>query len=298
MSDFTFAKAMRKKMKIKIGLIGPAGSGKSYTALRLARGLAGPDGRIALINTERNRGEIYATEFQYDILNLDTPFSPERFIQAIDTAIEQKYDVVVVDSASHEWIGSGGILDMNKRMQGNSFANWAKLTPRHDAFIEKLATTDVHMVVCMRGKDEYIVEEDDKGRQVPKKIGLGPQQRDGVEYEFHVAFNLDMQHVATPVKDSTHLFDGTYRILTEEDGTNLVQWASDGMESPVPQLKAEIQRILRKGKEKFNADQIEYLNKVLGSNTEGRLQEAVVRAKEYLGSHNQEPKPESRKESA
>lgn len=233
-NGFTFQKAERKKVKLKIGITGPSGSGKSYSALRLARGIAGKAGRVALINTERNRGEIYATEFEYDMLDLVPPFSPERFIQALDAALAGGYDVVIIDSASHEWIGEGGILHMADKMQGNSFANWAKLTPRHDAFIDRITSSDVHVIVCMRGKDEYVLEEDEKGKQVPRKIGLGSRQRDGFEYEFHVAFNLDMQHTATVAKDNSHLFDGTYKMLTEEDGVALIAWATSGRDVPPP----------------------------------------------------------------
>lgn len=282
MSVFTFRKAERKKIKLKIGLTGPAGSGKTYTALRLARGMAGDGGKIAMINTEKNRGEIYATEFEYDILNLEPPYSPERFIEAIDSACESGYSVLILDSASHEWIGLGGVLDMNKKMQGNSFANWAKLTPRHDAFIDKITSSDVHMIVAMRGKDEYVMEEDDKGKQVPKKVGLGPQQRDGFEYEFHVAFNLDMQHVASSVKDNSHFFDGTYKVLTEEDGERLLAWAESGIDSPEYALKNEIRKLLRSGRGQFTTEQEEYLTRVLESSSESKLEEAVVRAKEYL----------------
>ncbi len=225
---FIFQKAERTKLKLKIGITGPAGSGKSYSALRLASGLSGPNGKIALVNTEKNRGEIYSTEFDYDMINLSPPFSPERFNATIDAAIEAGYEVLIIDSASHEWMGEGGILDMSNKMEGNSFANWGKLTPRHDAFIDKITSSDVHIIVCMRGKDEYVLEENDRGKQVPKKIGLGSRQRDGFEYEFHVAWNLSMEHIATSVKDNSKLFDGQYKILTEEDGEALKNWATSG----------------------------------------------------------------------
>ncbi len=225
---FIFQKAERTKLKLKIGITGPAGSGKSYSALRLASGLSGPNGKIALVNTEKNRGEIYSTEFDYDMINLSPPFSPERFNATIDAAIEAGYEVLIIDSASHEWMGEGGILDMSNKMEGNSFANWGKLTPRHDAFIDKITSSDVHIIVCMRGKDEYVLEENDRGKQVPKKIGLGSRQRDGFEYEFHVAWNLSMEHIATSVKDNSKLFDGQSIILTEEDGEALKNWATSG----------------------------------------------------------------------
>lgn len=252
--SFTFQRAERKKLKLKIGLTGPSGSGKSYSALRLARGLIGPNGKIAFINTERNRGEIYATEFKYDLLELSAPYSPERFMEAIDAAIENKYDIVIIDSASHEWIGEGGILDMSSKMQGNSFANWGKLTPRHDAFIDKITSSDIHTIVCMRGKDEYVLEADEKGRQVPKKIGLGSKQRDGFEYEFHVAWNLSMEHIANSVKDNSHLFDGRFKQLTEEDGEALKEWATSGKD--VTELQNDKFKIVVEQIENANSESI------------------------------------------
>lgn len=280
--SFEFKRAERKKLKLKIGLTGPAGSGKSYTALRLATGLSGNGGKIALLNTERNRGEIYATEFEYDILELQPPYKPERFIEAIDAAVEGGYDVLILDSASHEWIGEGGVLDMNRKMQGNSFANWAQLTPRHDAFIDKVTSSDIHTIVCMRGKDDYVLEEDEKGKKVPKKIGLGPQQRDGFEYEFHIAFNLDMQHIATAVKDNSHIFDGTYKVLTEEDGKAILEWATSGKESPLIPLRAEAKTVLERGQGRFSARQNEYLREMIISGNETQLREAITRAMDFL----------------
>jgi GTPase SAR1 family protein len=280
--SFEFKRAERKKLKLKIGLTGPAGSGKSYTALRLATGLSGNGGKIALLNTERNRGEIYATEFEYDILELQPPYKPERFIEAIDAAVEGGYDVLILDSASHEWIGEGGVLDMNRKMQGNSFANWAQLTPRHDAFIDKVTSSDIHTIVCMRGKDDYVLEEDEKGKKVPKKIGLGPQQRDGFEYEFHIAFNLDMQHIATAVKDNSHIFDGTYKVLTEEDGKAILEWATSGKESPLIPLRAEVKTLLERGQGRFSARQNEYLREMIISGNETQLREAITRAMDFL----------------
>lgn len=285
MSNFTFQKAVRRKLKLKIGITGPAGSGKSYTALRLARGLLGENGKIALINTERNRGEIYAPDFAYDILNLDPPYTPERFNQALDAAEQLGYQVVIIDSASHEWIGTGGILDCNKKMEGNVFANWAKLTPRHTSFIDKIVGANVHVIVTTRGKDEYVLEQDENGKQIPKKVGLGPQQRGGFEYEFHIAFNLDMQHTATAVKDNTRLFDGIYKQLTEEDGTKLAEWAESGELAPSQNLKQEIAQLLKDGEGKFSPYQIEYLRRIIAPDAqrpETELRAAIQKAKEFL----------------
>ena len=210
-----FAKATRQAGRLRVGLLGPSGSGKTYSALRLAKGLGG---KCAMIDTESHRSAFYADEFAFDVLNLEPAFSPERYIEAIEAAEQAGYDVVIIDSASHEWNGRGGILDSKSHMSGsNDWAKWAKLTPRHDQFIDKLVRADCHLIVTIRGKDVWVLE-DEAGKQKPKKVGMGGQQRDGMEYEFTVSFLLDQEsHVATVTKDNTHLFEHRYELLTEAD---------------------------------------------------------------------------------
>ena len=278
----TFNRAERKRLKVKIGLTGPSGSGKSYTALRLAAGLAGKDGRVAMINTERNRGELYSTEFAYDILELAPPYSPERYCEAIDTAVKEGYDVLIVDSASHEWIGPGGILDLNSKMGGNSWANWRFLTPRHDAFIDKIVSTDVHLICTLRGKDEYVQETNEQGKVVPRKVGMGAQQRNGVEYEFHLTFNLNMDHVAVPEKDNTRLFDGRLKVLTEEDGAAILEWATSGRDSPVAALRGRLRDLALGSQDRLNEAQREWLAGVLAGGGESALQTALEKLTSFL----------------
>ena len=221
-----FAKATRQAGRLRVGLLGPSGSGKTYSALRLAKGLGG---KCAMIDTESHRSAFYADEFAFDVLNLEPAFSPERYIEAIEAAEQAGYDVVIIDSASHEWNGRGGILDSKSHMSGsNDWAKWAKLTPRHDQFIDKLVRADCHLIVTIRGKDVWVLE-DEAGKQKPKKVGMGGQQRDGMEYEFTVSFLLDQEsHVATVTKDNTHLFEHRYELLTEVDGESLLAWAQTG----------------------------------------------------------------------
>lgn len=132
-------------------------------------------------------------------------------------------------------MGKGGILEIKANMPGtNDYVKWASLTPRHNRFLDKLVFSDVNIIMCLRGKDEYVLEENEKGKQSPKKVGMGPQQRDGIEYECTCAFMLDQEkHIATVMKDNTHIFDGTngdklYEVLTEEHGVLLKKWADSG----------------------------------------------------------------------
>jgi len=207
------------------------------SALRLARGIVGPDGKIGVIDTEARRSLIYADEFNFDVLHLDPPFRPERYIEAIEAFEAAQYDIIIIDSASHEWSGIGGILEDLDNIPGpNAYVKWKTLTPRHNHFIEKMTRCKSHLIITLRGKDQYVLEENDKGKQAPKKVGMGPIQRDGLEYEFQFALLIDQQsHVATVSKDNTHLFENHWEVLTEKHGAALREWSEKGTaELPPP----------------------------------------------------------------
>lgn len=232
-----FQKAVRTQVKLRVALIGPSGSGKTYSALRLAKGIGG---RVAFIDTEGDRGTYYADEFDYDRLQLDPPYAPERYITAIRNAESAGYDVLIMDSASHEWIGKGGILEIHGNMTGNSYTNWNAVTPRHDAWVDAQVRCRCHLIITMRGKDEYVVAENEKGKQAPKKIGVGPVQRGGLEYEYTVAFLIDQgKHIASSTKDNTHLFEQFFDVLTEEHGAKLKAWAESGAPAASESAKTE-----------------------------------------------------------
>ncbi|NMA66248.1 MAG: AAA family ATPase [Clostridiaceae bacterium] len=226
-----FKKAKREQIWLKVLLAGPSGSGKTYSALRLATGIAKKAGsRIAAIDTENGRIRYYADEFDFDDMQLAEPYSPEAYIKAIDMAVDGGYEVLIIDSISHEW---SYCLEVHSKMPGNSYTNWSKITPRHNAFMEKIIQSPIHVLSTVRGKDEYILEEK-SGKQVPKKVGKGYRQRDDTEYENTVTFNIDQQtHVAEVFKDNTHLFEGRYEMLTEKDGEALYNWANEG-DAPAP----------------------------------------------------------------
>lgn len=237
-----FQKAKREQVKVKVALIGPSGSGKTYTALRLASGIGG---KIALLDTEAGRSKYYADEFEFDIAELNAPYSPERYIEIIQEAEKQGYDTLIIDSITHEWSGPGGILEIHGKMPGNSFANWSKVNPRHNKFLEAILYSNMHIIATIRGKDQYVLEQDEKGRQVPKKVGMGGVQRDGIEYEYTCTFLLDVEsHVATTQKDNTHLFEGKYEVLTEEHGKMLKEWAESGVKPVKMVNKQTVEAIL------------------------------------------------------
>lgn len=245
--SFQIQKAERVKLLLRGAFIAPSGGGKTKSALRMASGFVGPKGRIGLIDTEARRSLIYATEHNFDVLHLDPPFRPERYIEAIEAFESAGYgpdDIILVDSASHEWAGKGGLLEDLDSIPGeNSYTKWKHLTPRHNKFIEKLNRCNTNLLITLRGKDEYVLEDNSKGKKAPKKVGIGAIQRDGLEYEFQFTLLIDQQsHVATASKDNTHLFEDRWDIITEEHGKALREWCETG--ASVPDEKVEDALIL------------------------------------------------------
>ncbi|ENT3302082.1 AAA family ATPase [Acinetobacter baumannii] len=224
--QFSFTKAERKKAKLKLNLNGASGSGKTYSALVLASSLGK---KIAVIDTENESASLYANEFNFDTLPLKPPYSPERFAGAIHAAHNMGYEVLIIDSASHEWIGTGGCLEINdeaaKRFKGNTWSAWSETTPRHRKFIDAILQTDMHIITTTRAKTETVQGE--KGKVI--KLGMKAEQREGYEYE--LAVSLDMLHenkFAIPTKDRTKLFNPTGEVITKETGEKLIAWLNDG----------------------------------------------------------------------
>lgn len=232
-----FQKAKKEQIWAKILLNAPSGGGKTYSALRLATGIAKKCGsRVAAIDTENGRIRYYAEEFDFDDMQLSEPYSPEKYMTAIDEAVKAGYKVLVIDSLTHEW---NFCLDLVNNMPGtNSYTKWKTVTPRHDAFKEKILQSPIYIIATVRGKDEYVLE-DSNGKKVPKKVGLGYSQRDGLEFDYTVTLNLDQNtHRFSATKDNTHLFEDRYDVLTEEDGEAIYNWANSG-DAPAKMQKAE-----------------------------------------------------------
>ena len=241
---FKVQKAVREKIFVKIALMGASGAGKSYSALKLATGMTDElekmnkkEARILLANTEDSRGRYYADEFEYDIVDIEPPHNPEKYVELINFAVDEGYDVLIIDSTSHEWEGQGGCLELQQKAGGN-YQAWSKVTPRHNAFIEAIASSPIHIIATMRGKDQYVMESDDKNKTQVKKLGVGAKQRDGFEYEFSCTFLIDQKtHMAETQKDNSHLFEGSIgTLLTEDHGRKIIQWANSG-EGYTPKVK-------------------------------------------------------------
>lgn len=224
-----FQKATKKKAKAKVALIGPSGSGKTYTALQLAKTLGK---RIAVIDTERGSASKYSGDVaDFEVCEL-TQFAPQRYIDALHFAANEGYDVIVIDSLSHAWTGEGGILDQ-KDKQGGKFDGWRTLTPQHNALVDALLGYPGHLIATMRVKTEYVVEKDERGKSVPRKIGLAPVQRDGLEYEFDVVADMDPDNCMHIAKTRCPALAGqSIRKPGADVARQLLAWLEDGVEPP------------------------------------------------------------------
>lgn len=231
-----FTKAERKKSKLRLALTGPSGSGKTYGALLVAKGLGG---KIAVIDTEKGSAALYSHLVDFDVLDLEPPYTPERYRQAVKLAVDNGYDVVIIDSITHEWSGSGGCLELNDEIakakyRGNTWSAWNDTKARHRAFIDDLLVCPTHVIVTMRSKTET-AQVEVNGRKQVQKLGMKSEQNDGIEYEFTTV--LDLVHdgnFALPSKDRTGLFPPNCDPfkLSDEVGKNLSEWLESGKSMP------------------------------------------------------------------
>lgn len=220
--------ASRKRAKIKMALQGPSGSGKTYSALLLAYGLCSDWKKIAVVDTENHSAELYAHLGQYNTVGITAPFSPEKYIEAISLCERSGMQVIIIDSISHEWEGSGGIIDVHSNMAGNSFTNWGKLTPRHNAFIQAILQSPCHIIGTIRSKQDYVLNEKN-GKMIPEKVGLKGVTREGMDYEMTIVFDIDIKHHATASKDRTGLFNSKPEFqITTETGKIILNWCNTG----------------------------------------------------------------------
>ena len=225
MTTIQLRKAERRKAKLRVGLSGPSGSGKTYSALLLAKGISadGKLDKVAIIDTENGSADLYAHLGDFNVIRLEAPYSPERYIEAMNECEKGGMEVVIIDSVTHEWDGKGGILESNEllgqtKFKGNNWAAWSVSTPRHQKFLEAITTSKMHLITTARSKTDTIQTEDKK----IKKVGLKEIQREGYEYELTLNFTLDREgHYATASKDRTGIFiDKDPFVINEEFAQN------------------------------------------------------------------------------
>ena len=231
-------KSERKKVKIKLALQGSAGSGKTYSSLLLAKGLTGGDfTKIAIIDTENKSADLYCHLGNYNVVSMDPPYSPERYLEAIELCESAGMEVIIIDSISHCW---DYLLDVHSNMPGNSFANWGKITPRQNAFVNKILQSDVHVIATMRVKQDYVLNQNN-GKIVPEKVGLKAIQRNDLDYEFTIVFDIDITHSAKATKDRTGLFVNMPEfVISPNTGKKIKEWCSQLQGRSMQRIKNEI----------------------------------------------------------
>ena len=248
--DIQIRKAERTKAKLRLGIACPSGAGKTMSSLKLAKGIT-PEGRILMIDTERGSGDLYADLFDYDIITLTPPYKPERYAEAIRMGEEAGYDTIIIDSLSHAWSDEGGLLDQADKLgkaAKNSYTVWADLTPQHRMLVGAMLNSPAHIIATTRSKQAYELEEytDSRGNKKtrPVKLGMAPVQREGMEYEFTIFFDIDQAHNARASKDRTNLFKDEIFTPDEKIGNRILAWLNSGREIPEDELNRKKSKIL------------------------------------------------------
>lgn len=273
-------KAERKKAKLRIGLSGAPGAGKTYSSLLLAKGIGT---KIGLIDTESGRGDLYSNDFDYDIISLEKPYTVDRYIQAITMLEQGGYDVIIIDSLSHAWVGDGGVLSVADKMQtnNNKFTGWKHATPQQNALIDKIISCKAHLIMTLRSQIEWALQPNEKGKMVPHKIGLKPVQRDGIEYEFTVHMEmqaLNEENVAFVSKDATRLYYHETIKPTALIGKALLDWVNEGRDEikldPIITITHEISKC-------EGIDRLNETYRALVAQHPELKEQIIVRAKEH-----------------
>lgn len=266
----------RKKAKIKMALQGSAGSGKSYSSLLLAQGLTNGDfSKVAVIDSENGSADLYAHLGQYNVLTLKPPFTPENYIKAIEVCEQAGMAVIIIDSISQSW---EELLDYHSSLAGNSFTNWAKVTPRQNAFIDKILQADAHVIATMRTKQDYVLNQKD-GKFIPEKVGLKAVQRNDLDYEFTLVFDVDIKHFAVSSKDRTGLFIGKPEfIINSNTGKKILDWCNSGTNLQDAKEKIKVTKTVDELRTLYN----QYSNWREELEYDFKLQKDTINAKELL----------------
>lgn len=234
MKAIQFQKATKRKTKLRMSISGPPGSGKTFTALTIARALGA---KIAVIDSENGSASKYSGDIvEFDVLNLES-FDPDMYIEAIRAAGAAGYDVIVVDSLSHAWTALLDFVDQRAKASksGNTYMAWRDATPKQNALVQAIIQSPCHVIATMRSKVEYALDENDRGKKAPRKIGMAPVQREGVEYEFDVVGELTIDHDLIVSKSRcSALADRVISKPGEEVAKTLLAWLDQGEDAPPP----------------------------------------------------------------
>ncbi len=231
--------AQRQQVKLRVGISGASGFGKTYSALLLAFGITNDYSKIAIIDTENKSACLYSHLGNYNTLSIEAPYSPEKHIEAIKTCENPSIEVIIIDSISHEWTGSGGCLELHDKL-GGRFQDWAPITKRHQAFIDKILSSKCHIITTTRRKTDYSMDVGSNGRTKVIKHGTKEITRDGFEYELMINFEIiNDNHLAKASKDRTGLFMNKPEfVINAATGKKLMSWCNNGIN--IETVKQEI----------------------------------------------------------
>lgn len=275
-------KVQRTKAKLRIGIAAPSGFGKTYSALLLAKGITGDWGKVCIIDTENGSADFYQDLGEYNVNPLTAPYTPERYIEAIKECEEAGMEVIIIDSITHEWDGKGGCLEIVESL-GGRYQDWGKVTPRHQAFVQKILSSNCHIITTVRKKQDYEMSKDNNGKLTVQKAGLKEITREGFEYELTLSFNIENKnHLATSSKDRTGLFDSKPEfVITEDTGRLLKDWSESGAEAPKVKTVDEVIADLEKctSMKHFNNIRNKYMDLY---KTNKEFVEAGIKTKERL----------------
>lgn len=276
-----FKKAKRSLARLKIGMTGASGSGKTLSSLLMAYGLIKAEHpeysdaecweKICIIDTENSSGSLYVNTSvgqwrtgEYNTIVLEPPYEASKYIDAIHVAEQNDQQVIIIDSLTHAWSGEGGALDKQGKIAartGNSYTAWRDITPEHNRLVDAMLQSKAHIIADIRAKTDYAQVKDERGKTKVQNVGLAPVFRDGIEYEFTVCFMLDSDHIAEATKDRTALFDGKFFTITPDTGRDLYRWLDEGGpirdEKPAPQMQkvSEVEKakaVLDSGETEFS----------------------------------------------
>lgn len=244
-------RARRSKAYLKLGMSAPSGGGKTLGALLIAFGLlkekypnmsdADLWAKIVIIDSENRSGELYVgSEIanikigEYNAISLSAPFEADKYTDAVNLAVESGMEVAIIDSTTHLWSGQGGLLEQQNsaaKRSGNSYTAWRDITPQHNHFIDVMLQSPIHIIATMRAKQEYVQEKNENGKTTVRKLGMEPEQRKGMEFEFTIFFEIDSEHNAFGSKDRTSLFDQKTFKITPKIGKEIMQWLESGVDT-------------------------------------------------------------------
>lgn len=268
--------AQRSQVKLRLGLSGASGFGKSYSALLLAYGITNDWRKIAIIDTENNSASLYSHLGEFNVLSLQEPYTPERYIEAIKTCEKASMEVIIIDSITHEWQGKGGCLQIHEQL-GGRFQDWARVSPRHQAFIDAILQSSCHMITSTRRKIDYSLDSDQNGRTKVIKHGTKEITREGFEYELTTNFELiNDKHLAVASKDRTGLFMNKPEfIIGIGTGKILKDWCNSGKseKEQLDEIESEIEKCstleeLRSVYSKYSNYKIKIKDKVIEKKAE------------------------------